>query len=137
MGRGGGTWAGEEPSHTALRVLGLKASRTNKAARVGSKKAPVSSTHFIHRGRAGYGDKAGMNGPRQELFLIQLPRPVLSRPLPPEEALFPSLSGFVSSLPSSSMINMELLLLGNKRGLRPPGLFCELELGKSSLFIDY
>lgn len=96
VGRGGGMWAGKEPSHTALWVLGLKASRTNKVARVGSKKVPVSSTHFIHRGRAGYGDKAGMNGSHQAFFLIYLPRPILSRPLPPEEALFSCLSGFVS-----------------------------------------
>lgn len=40
-------------SHTALRMLGPKASRTNRAARVGSKNLPVSSTHFIHRGEAG------------------------------------------------------------------------------------
>lgn len=43
---GGGMRAG--PSHTALRVPGLKTSRTNKGSRVGSKKVPVSSTHFSH-----------------------------------------------------------------------------------------
>lgn len=40
----------EKLSHTALRMLGPKASRTNNAAKVGSKKVPVSSTHFIHLG---------------------------------------------------------------------------------------
>lgn len=60
-GEAGGTWAGEELSHTALWVLGLKVSRTNMAARVGLKAASVSSTHSIHRGRVGYGDKTGMS----------------------------------------------------------------------------
>lgn len=55
--------AGEEPSHTALRVSGLKTSRTNKGSRVGAKKVPVSSTHFNHCWWAGYGDKAGVSGP--------------------------------------------------------------------------
>lgn len=114
--RGGGTWAGEEPSHTALWVLGLKASRTNKAARVGWKKVPVSSTHFIHRGREGYGDKSGMNGSHQAFFLIHLPRPISSRPLSTGEALFVFLGLSHFALSAFLVIHMGLLPLGNIKG---------------------
>ena len=122
-GRGGRTWAGEEPSRTALRVLGPKASRTNKAASVGLKKASVFSTHVIQRGWAGYRDKAGMNGSRQGLFLIHFPRPVLPRPSPPEHALFPGLSGFVSLYSITPFGDTHGVMLLSKKGLTsPPGL---------------
>ena len=75
--------AEEEPSRTALWVLGLKVSRMNKVASVGSKKACVFSTHIIQRGWTGCGDKAEMSGSCQGFFLIHFSGPVLPRPSPP------------------------------------------------------
>lgn len=99
---GGGTRGGEEPSHTALRVPGPKTSRTNKGSRVGSKKVPVSSTHVSHCCGAGYGDRAGVSGPRpgrgsSPSAFPGRPRLELPPPHPPEDAVTSGLSHFTAT----------------------------------------
>lgn len=127
VGRGGGTSAEEEPSRTALWVLGLKVSWMNKAASVGSKKASVFSTHIIQRGWTGCRDKAGMSGSCQEFFLIHFSRPGLPRPSPPGDVLFSGLPASVSLWSINHFGDTRGGLLLSTKGLRTsPALFMSL-----------